>query len=229
MPQLHREVVDGYLQVGLRNDETVVLEVKAVDAILQALVDAKTEIRSIDHVEVSPDIPAATASVNGPVEVHPELVHLVFVVPVVRGDRSVETIVRIVAIEGHALFHPTAELEAHFLQKAGLGQRPRRGSGTATAVPASRATLCRRTDRRFWQRSLRLRRPDRTRGARVVGRNPDRNLLCSSSLCYPVTGPKRGLPNTRPDTLHWRVVVRSPYRPTPFLGGEWCAGKGRPE
>ena len=71
MPQFHREVVDGYFQVGLRNDETVVLEVKSVDAILQALVDAKAEIRSIDHVEVSADIPATAAGVDGPVEVHP--------------------------------------------------------------------------------------------------------------------------------------------------------------
>ena len=89
--ELHREIVDGKFHVHLRNDQTVPLVVEPVDAGFQSIVDAEPPVRAVDHVDVTADSRTATARVRRPIQVQPELVHLVLVLKVVGRNRAVET------------------------------------------------------------------------------------------------------------------------------------------
>ena len=73
---------------------------------------------------MSADRPPAAARVRFAIQEEPQLVHLVFIIPVVGGHGTVEAVIRVVRVQRDSLLEPPTHFYAQSLQRAQLRHAP---------------------------------------------------------------------------------------------------------
>ena len=98
-PELDGQIVIAHCGIRLGKHHAVGLAVGAVDAIFQPVVDVPPPVGAVGGVDAAAEVKTVAAGVDRPFQGHPELVHLVFAVEIVRGHRAVEAAGGMIAVE----------------------------------------------------------------------------------------------------------------------------------
>ena len=98
-PELDGQIVVAHRGIGLGKHHAIGLAVGPVEAILQPVVDVPPPVGAVGGVDAAAEVETIAAGVDRPLQGHPELVHLVFAVEIVRGHRAVEAAAGMIAVE----------------------------------------------------------------------------------------------------------------------------------